>query len=125
MPTGDHNPGAVGRVWQAPDASPQLFEALLELAHGLDREQLPALLGRLEQAKAIAFARLAAVGTGNGTPPVDELLAVGEAAHRLGVSKDFLYRHHGQYSFTRREGRKLLFSSVGIDRHIRHTRKVS
>jgi hypothetical protein len=107
-----------------PDTARQLFEALLQLAHGLDREQLPALLGRLEQAKAIAFARLAAVGTGNGTPPADELVAVGEAARRLGVSKDFLYRHHGRYSFTRREGRKLLFSSVGIDRHISHKHKV-
>jgi hypothetical protein len=42
---------------------------------------------------------------------VDELLSVDAASRRLGVSKDYLYRHGGDFHFTRRIGRKLLFSA--------------
>ncbi|MFI5089159.1 MAG: hypothetical protein ACHP7P_03775 [Terriglobales bacterium] len=122
MPTGNHNPDAVGATVGLPDAAPQLFEALLELAHGLDREQLPALLGRLEQVRVTAMARLTCPSPSTQAQ-ADELLDVAEAARRLGVSRDFLYRHHGRYSFTVREGRRLLFSSRGIDMHIRQKRK--
>jgi excisionase family DNA binding protein len=51
--------------------------------------------------------------------PHDELLSIEIAAERLGVSKDYLYRHSEDYPFTRRQGRKLLFSALGIDKHIR------
>jgi hypothetical protein len=37
----------------------------------------------------------------------------------MGISKDFLYRNSSRYPFTRRQGRKLLFSSVGIDEYLR------
>jgi hypothetical protein len=54
--------------------------------------------------------------------PSDELIDAPAAAVRLGVSRDYLYRHHHEFPFTRREGSKLLFSSLGIDAHIRGRR---
>jgi hypothetical protein len=91
-------------------------EDILRAARELPPGDLPDLIGRLEAAKATAWARLSAA------PPVtqehDELLSVEVAAERLWVSRDYLYRHHEDYPFTRRQGRKLLFSALGIDKHI-------
>ena len=89
-------------------------------ARDLPAAELPNLIGELEAIKATAWARLAAP-----TPAPqehDELLDVEAAAGRLGVSRDYLYRHHEQYSFTRRQGRKLLFSALGIEKYIREKR---
>lgn len=44
----------------------------------------------------------------------DENLSIDEAAQRLGISKDFLYRH--DLPFKVRIGRRVLFSSRGISR---------
>jgi len=89
---------------------------LLRAVRELPADELPALIGQLEAAKATAWARLTATA-----PQVehDELLGVSESARRLGVSEDYLYRHSEDYTFTRRQGRKLLFSAQGIDRHIK------
>jgi hypothetical protein len=96
-----------------------LLERLRTVARDLPAGELPDFIGELEAAKATAWARLAA--------PIpaaehDELLDVEAAAGRLGVSRAYLYRHHEQYAFTRRQGRKLLFSALGIDKHIRQQR---
>ena len=48
----------------------------------------------------------------------DRLLDVKEAAARLSVTVDWLYRHAGALPFTVRTGRKLRFSSAGIVRFI-------
>jgi len=95
-----------------------LLERLRNIARELAPEKLPQFIGELEAVKATAWARLAA------PPPQehDELLDVATAAKRLGVGHDFLYRHSGEYPFTRRQGRKLLFSALGIDKHIRSQR---
>src|SRR5713226_10407419 len=82
----------------------------------LPAAELPNLIGELEAIKATAWARLTAP-----TPaPLehDELLDVEAAAGRLGISRDYLYRHSKEYAFTRHQGRKLLFSALGIDKHI-------
>jgi len=92
-------------------------EDILQAARELPAEELPGLIGRLEAAKATAWARLTVPAS--KAEQHDELLNVTEAARRLGIGKDYLYRHASDYSFTRREGRKLLFSAAGIDRHIR------
>jgi excisionase family DNA binding protein len=93
------------------------LETVLKLVSTLNVEQLPELLGELEQVRVTAKARLAAPIIMQ--PSVDRLLNVDEAAKKLGVSEDYLYRHHREFPFTRRAGRKLLFSSVGIEKHIR------
>jgi len=56
------------------------------------------LIGRLEVAKATAWARL--ISPGPSSQVHDELLGVPEAARRLGVSEDYLYSHHQEYAFT-------------------------
>jgi predicted DNA-binding transcriptional regulator AlpA len=83
---------------------------------GMSVEQIPELLGELEVVRATALLKMTAP---RPTELHDELLCVEKAAARLGVSRDYLYRHAAKFPFTRRLGRKLLFSSLGIDKHIR------
>ncbi len=94
-------------------------EDILQAAREAALEDLPVLIGQLEAAKATAWARLTAPAPAQEH---DELLNVPEAARRLGISEDYLYAHHREYPFTRRHGRKLLFSALGIDRHIRQNK---
>jgi excisionase family DNA binding protein len=81
-------------------------------------DELPALIGRLEAAKAAAWARLTVqtLPSRNDRPDADRNLSVEQAAHRLGVSKDYLYRHAERFPFTLRIGRRLLFSARGLDK---------
>jgi hypothetical protein len=94
----------------------QELQSALTAARELPPEELPRLLGELEEIRATAMARLA-------SPPAvaqeDELLDVDEAASRLGVSTDYVYHHHPEWSFTRRQGKKLLFSKLGLERYLR------
>jgi predicted DNA-binding transcriptional regulator AlpA len=89
---------------------PQL-DALLALARTAPAEELPRLLGQLREVEATAMARLTAPVP---PPQPDELLDVRAAAARLGLSEDYLYRHHRTLPFARRVGRRVLFSSSGI-----------
>jgi hypothetical protein len=52
----------------------------------------------------------------------DELLPAKVAAPRLGVTEDYMYKNARKLPFTRRMGRKLLFSANGIDAYIRDGR---
>ena len=92
------------------------LEAALLTARTISRDELPRLLGDLEEVKATALARLTA-------PPAtqipDRLLDVKEAADRLRMSPDYLYRNHRRLPFTRRQGRSLRFSEQEIERYLR------
>jgi hypothetical protein len=96
------------------------FKPILELIEHSAIEDLPILIGQLEEIRVRAFRRLSA-------PPVvtapDTLLDVRKAAKRLGVKRGFLYRHHAKFSFTRRMGTKLLFSANGLEAYIERGRK--
>jgi len=94
----------------------QKLQPVLELAQGLSLEDVPRLLGDLEEIRATAMARLM---TPAPAAQPDELIEVDEASHRLGVSADYLYHTHSRLPFTRRQGRKLLFSAQGIEQYIR------
>ena len=85
----------------------------------------PAILAVLCQLAAVQSA-LAARLLHELTPPSghdqegDVLLDVGEAAERLGTSKDWLYRHAKNLPFTVSVGpRQLRFSARGLARYIR------
>jgi predicted DNA-binding transcriptional regulator AlpA len=93
------------------------LESALKIARNLNVQELPEFLGELEQVRVVAFARLAAPVFME--PQIDRQLEVDEAAKLLGMSEDYLYRHHREFPFTRREGRRLLFSLIGIQKHIR------
>jgi hypothetical protein len=64
-------------------------EDILKAARELPAEDLPVLIGQLETAKAMAWARLTAP---TQQTEHDELVDVTEAARRLGVSTDCLSR---------------------------------
>jgi excisionase family DNA binding protein len=91
------------------------IESVLNLARSLPREELPRLLGDLAEISATASARLSSAVV-ESRP--DELLDVEETARRIGISKDYLYRHQRKFPFARRIGRKLLFSSSGLDKFL-------
>jgi hypothetical protein len=90
------------------------LQSLLALANDTPQAELPQFLGDLERIRVTAFVRLT-----KRTDENDELLPVEAAAARLKVSVDYMYRHHAKFSFTRREGRKLLFSSAGLNAYMR------
>lgn len=95
------------------------LEKVLTEARTLAPDELPRLLGDLEEIRAVALARIAAPAV-EARP--DELLTVEQAAKRLSLSKDYLYRHSRRLPFAKRIGRKLLFSSNGLDAYLRKSR---
>jgi len=86
----------------------------LSAARQVPREELPRLLGELEEIRFTAIARLTPAPS---VAAPDELLDVSQAARRLGISTDYLYRHHSKFKFTRRVGRSLRFSAHGIEEY--------
>ena len=104
---------------------PQLTpELLAELLHNPARvssvpvEEIPRLRGELARLDSILLSRLIA---GNERAPVeDRLLDAEEARQKLGVTKDWLYRHSHELPFTVPVGMKQVrFSSKGIEKWIR------
>ena len=96
------------------------LQAVLLLAKELSPDQIPRLLGDLEEIRATAMMRLSAPGP---EPQADHLLDIEAAATRLGMSTKYLYRHSAKFPFTRHEGRNLRFSSLGIDTYIKKGRR--
>lgn len=92
----------------------QELQSALNAARQIPREELPRLLGELEEIRFTAIARLTPAPS---IAPPDELLDVDQAASRLSMSKDYLYRHHSQFPFTRRLGRSIRFSARGIEEY--------
>ena len=92
------------------------LQSVLNSIAEMHRDQLPELLGELEMIRATCQLKLSASAP---AIPHDELLTVNAAAERLGVSTDYLYRHQDKFPFIRRIGRKLLFSSMGIDAYLK------
>jgi excisionase family DNA binding protein len=80
-------------------------------------EALPALIGLLAEAQAAALARLTtpAPTNGNGHAESDKNISTKEAARRLGVSEDWLYRQK-KLPFRRQIGRRVLFSARDLER---------
>jgi excisionase family DNA binding protein len=96
------------------------LQTVLNTVRDLTPEQLPELLGELETIRATAMLKMA---TPIPAQQLDELLPVTAAAKRIGVSTDYLYRHAGRMPFTRRVGRKLLFSSRAVEQYINRARR--
>ena len=96
--------------------SPHLRQ-ILQLARTMTPEELPRFLGELEEIRSTAFTRMITPAQTRTVP--DELIDAKEAAPRLGVSVSYLYHKHKHLPFTRHQGRNLLFSSKGIEEHIR------
>jgi predicted DNA-binding transcriptional regulator AlpA len=92
-------------------------------ATALPPEAVKALLARCTIAHGVLVAQLLEVSQ-DGTSATqatheDRLLDVGDAAQRLGVSPDWLYRRVGKLPFVVRLGRTVRCSAAGLDRYIR------
>jgi excisionase family DNA binding protein len=96
------------------------LEPVLALAKILPAAELPAFIGALEEIKTTALTRISNP-TIESRP--DELLTVAQLSARLNVSKDYVYRNKKRFqSFARPQGRKLLFSSSGLDLYLKQKR---
>ena len=90
----------------------RILADLLEQARSVPSEAIPSFLGRLEEARVTALARLQQPQATAMQP--DKLRSVEEAAERLAVSPEYLYRNSKTLPFARRVGRRLLFTEKGI-----------
>ena len=105
---------------------PRLSE-LRAIVEGATCEALPGLIGELEAAKAAAWHRMILDSGASHEGSVraqDQNLSVKEAARRLSVSPRYLYSHADEYPFTRRIGRRVLFSKRGLERWCREGRSL-
>ena len=85
----------------------------------LPLEAIPALLGELEQLKATLWARLTVPGSnGNGRQEADRRLSAKEAAARMGMSLDYVYKNYSEFPFAAKEGRRVLFSERGLEHYL-------
>lgn len=81
--------------------------------------RIPALLSQLTALQGAMAARLLTADRADSGEAADALLTVDQAATRLGVSKDWLFRRSRTLPFVVRLGRHLRYSSRGIDRYVR------
>ncbi len=105
-----------------------LLAALLaepEKAAQVPPEDVPALLGDLARLRAMLWVRLNEGTKGLGLSPEgeDRLLKAAEAAQRLGMSKDWVYRNAHKLPFTVRPSPgQVRFSAHGIKKYIKQRR---
>jgi|HubBroStandDraft_2_1064218.scaffolds.fasta_scaffold32364_2 hypothetical protein len=97
----------------------QELQSVLEQARTLVPDELPDLLGDLEIIRAVAYSRLASPAE-RSRP--DEPLDVATAATRMGISPSRFYKVYKDAKFVRREGRKLIVSSAGLESYLKKAR---
>jgi predicted DNA-binding transcriptional regulator AlpA len=77
-------------------------------------DDIPAAIGELERIKAMLYSRLSVPAAAAAVPEPDRLLTADDVARQTQLSVRWLYRHADTLPFTRRVGRKVLFSSAGL-----------
>ena len=87
-------------------------------APSLTKDDVRSVLCRLAAIQSRIAAHLDSEDAGAGAPPDDHLLAIDEAAGRLGVTRAWLYRRSNNLPFVVRLGRKIRYSSTRLDRFI-------
>jgi predicted DNA-binding transcriptional regulator AlpA len=118
---GAHTEGDV--TMSGPVSLPALDELIEhpERARDLSFSVAADLLAKLAGLQPLLLAQVLA-GNGNGThaptQEEDHLLSVAEAAGKLGVSHDWLYRRAAKLPFTVRLGSSLRFSAQGVAKYI-------
>jgi predicted DNA-binding transcriptional regulator AlpA len=91
-----------------------------ERISAMPQDLIAELRGQIAKLDTLLLSRLL-----NGEQPKpsmerDRLLTAAEAAHKLGATEDWLYRHANTLPFAVRVGKKYLrFSEAGIERYIR------
>lgn len=97
----------------------ELVEDLARVA-SVPPGRIPALLSQLSALQGAMAARLIAADRDEPVSGEDTLLTVDQAAERLGVSTDWLFRRSRTLPFVVRLGRHLRFSNRGIERYLRN-----
>lgn len=88
---------------------------LFATVHAASAETLPAIIGDLESAKALAWARLTTPSPGPlKAEDTEGNISVKVAALRLGVSDRWVYKNARRLPFVRRIGRRVLCSAHGV-----------
>lgn len=118
-PVTAHPGGGQGSVTEKlPSPWGDLLSRIEAEGRDLSREQIPSALGELERVKASLSIRLMDPHSPASEP--DRLLTVEQAADRLGLAKDTLYRKAKAFPFAvRLPGRQVRFSASGIEKFIR------
>lgn len=79
-------------------------------------EELPEVIGTLEAARARAWARLT-MPPSPKVPTMPEVnISVAQAARRLGVSKDWIYKSAGTLPFVARIGNRVVCSVPAVEK---------
>lgn len=99
-----------------PEPTPELLAELDLVIRDMPTDKIPAVIAALAAKIGIASAKILALRSTDNAATPDENLSAPEAARRLGVSPDYLYRNARKLPFTVRIGRRLLFSARGLDR---------
>lgn len=82
----------------------------------LAQKELPRLLGQLREVEAAAMAGLYAQSSNSAATEQEQLIDV-EAAKRLNVSEDYLYRNWKKFPFARKYDWGLRFQRAGSENH--------
>ena len=97
------------------------IQQLADALASMPMNELPRALGQLRELEATALARLYAAPPASeivGQP--EQLLDVENAAKRLNVSEDYLYRHWKKLPFAHKYDWGVRFSARGIEEYIQH-----
>jgi excisionase family DNA binding protein len=92
------------------------LQPVLKAAKELPADELPQLLGELEEVRCTALARLSSPPA--QAQPNDEWLTVEEAACQYKLSCSYFY-HHGALPFVKRMGRRVLVSRPLLEKHLK------
>jgi len=96
-----------------------------DLVRSISPEAAAALILRCAAVQSALATVVHQPNTATAPAQRDELLTVTEAADRLSLSTDYLYRNSEDLPFTVRIGSAIRFSSNGIDDYIRRRRRAS
>lgn len=100
----------------------ELLAEFAAAAPAVPLEEVPAMIGRLEELKAALWIRASSPAAAANPPPrpagEDRLLTVQEVAKHLGVSADWVYDHQRHFAVVR-VGRSLRFLDSSVERYIR------
>lgn len=77
-------------------------------------ERIPEVIGELERAKAVLWSRLTSPVPVSQRAADDRLLSAQQVHEQTQLSVAWMYRHANALPFTRRVGRKVLFSQAGL-----------
>jgi predicted DNA-binding transcriptional regulator AlpA len=95
------------------------LEELANALAAMPASELPRVLGQLRELEATAMARLySSPRASEMIRQPEQLLDIAEAAKRLNVSEDYLYRHWKNLPFAHKYDWGLRFSARGIDEYI-------